>query len=385
MEPLARLDSNSILAEDIFLEIFDQEDEIMKARMILSLTDRAAELGVKKKFEELLKAYKKVDREAKQRERKKPIAMLDKWTNFEGPYNNMFCGAWIAGEDGVYAQNDSQVDAVACYHPILPVERMKNLETGINRENRWRNCILTNGERPLNSYVSQGGAINRILEVECKDNVYEDPQETAELVKKNYGMAGKRYIEALKSIGKEELQRMQKEFQKELKDDEAMQKQSLSLAILLTADKVATDYLFRDGEYITIKQAKTVLINRNDLSDNERCYRYLKDKIAMNEQKFDAENKVEQWGILEEGRAIIYNQAFKDLCKNGGFSDKAFLSWADRKGLIETQGGRMTKVKKVGGNPVRCVFLKLNENLDEDGFESVEAIEMYEQEELPFK
>ena len=49
---------------------------------------------------------------------------------------------------------------------------------------------------------------------------------------------------------------MQREFQKELKDDEAMQKQSLSLAILLTADKVATDYLFRDGEYITIKQAK---------------------------------------------------------------------------------------------------------------------------------
>ena len=130
MEPLVRLDSKSILAEDIFLEIFDQEDEIMKARMILSLTDRAAELGVKKKFEELLKAYKKVDREAKQRERKKPIAMLDKWTNFEGPYNNMFCGAWVAGEDGIFAQNDSQVETVACYHPILPIERMKNLETG---------------------------------------------------------------------------------------------------------------------------------------------------------------------------------------------------------------------------------------------------------------
>lgn len=48
MEPLARLDSKSILAEDIFLEIFDQEDEIMKARMILSLTDRAAELGVQR-------------------------------------------------------------------------------------------------------------------------------------------------------------------------------------------------------------------------------------------------------------------------------------------------------------------------------------------------
>lgn len=563
MESLARLDSNSILDEKIFLEIFDQEDEITKARMILSLTDRATELGVKKKFEELLKAYKRVDRETKQRERKKPITMLDKWTNFVGPYDNMLCGAWIAGEDGVYAQNDSQVDAVACYHPILPVERMKNLETGeeqikiaykrngrwdeiivpktmvtsaskivslsgrgisvtsenakllvrflsdvenmndshinvqystsklgwikdqfipydteivfdgdqrfrqtydsisehgnwklwqshiqklrktgrveikfmmaasfasvlvsllgglpfildlwgeteggktvslmvatsiwanpdesayigdfkttevaleakadmlnhlpvilddtsktssrirdnfegvvydlcsgkgksrsnkelgINRENRWKNCILTNGERPLNSYVSQGGAINRILEVECKDHVFVDPQETAELVKKHYGLAGKRYIEILKKLGVDEIRRIQKEFQAKLHDDEAMQKQSMSLAILLTADKIATDYLFKDGEYITLEEAKGVLINRNDLSDNERCYRYLQDKIAMNHQRFDAETKVEKWGILENGYAIIYNQAFKELCKSGGFSDKAFLS-----------------------------------------------------------
>lgn len=260
-----------------------------------------------------------------------------------------------------------------------------NKELGITRENRWKNCILTNGERPLNSYVSQGGAINRILEVECKDNVYADPQETAEIVKKNYGLAGKRYIEVLKGIGKEKLHQMQKEFMHELKDDEAMQKQSLSLSILLVADKVATDYLFRDGEYITIEQAKTVLINRNDLSDNERCYRYLQDKIAMNNQRFDMDTKVEKWGTLEKGVAIIYNQAFKELCKSGGFSDKAFLSWADRKGLIETQGGRMTKVKKVDGNPIRCVFLRLNDNIDKDGFESVETMDKYEQEELPFK
>ena len=88
---------------------------------------------------------------------------------------------------------------------------------------------------------------------------------------------------------------------------------------------------------------------------------------------------------MENGYAIIYNQAFKELCKSGGFSDKAFLSWADRQSLIETQGGRMTKVKKVEGNPVRCVFLKLNDKLDVDGFESVEDMETIEQEELPFK
>ena len=34
---------------------------------------------------------------------------------------------------------------------------------------------------------------------------------------------------------------------------------------------------------------------------------------------------------------------------------------------------------------VRLWEKKLNENLDEDGFESVETMGMYEQEELPFK
>ena len=619
MEPLIKLDKNSILGEEIFVEIFDQEDEIAKARMILSLTDRASELGVKGKFEELLRAYKKVDRENKRKEREKAITMLERWTNFDGPYDNMFCGAWLAGEDGIYAQNDSQIDSVACYHPILPVERMKNMETGeeqikiaykrnriwneiivpktmvtsaskivalsgrgisvtsenakllvrylsdvenmndshikvqystsklgwigeqfipydtdivfdgdqrfrqaydsvsahgnwklwqshilklrksgrveikfmmaasfasvlvsllgglpfivdlwgeteggktvslmvatsiwanpdesayigdfkttevaleakadmlnhlpmvlddtsktssrirdnfegivydlcsgkgksrsnkdlgINRENRWKNCILTNGERPLNSYVSQGGAINRILEVECGEHVFKDPQETAETVKKNYGLAGKRYIEALKSLGVEEIRRIQKDFQTKLYDDEAMQKQSISLAILLTADKIATDCLFKDGQYITLEEAKSVLINKNDLSDNERCYHYLQDKIAMNGQRFDISTNAEQWGTLEDGYAIIYNQAFKELCKNGGFSDKAFLSWADRKNLIMTQGGRLTKVTRVNGDPKRCVVLKLNENVDQDGFRKLEE---YEQEELPFK
>ena len=220
------------------------------------------------------------------------------------------------------------------------------------------------------------------MEIECGENVYENPQETAELVKKHYGLAGKRFIEVLKGISIDDLHSIQKEFQKKLYDDEAMQKQSLSLAILLTADKIATDHLFRDGRYITLAEAKTVLINKNDLSDNERCYRYLQDKIAMNNQRFDIDTKVEKWGVLEQGYAIIYNQAFKELCKSGGFSDKAFLSWADRKGLIETQGGRLTKVKKVDGNPVRCVFLRLNDNVDKDGFEPVEECEQVE---LPFK
>ncbi|MGN0352420.1 MAG: DUF927 domain-containing protein [Roseburia sp.] len=258
-----------------------------------------------------------------------------------------------------------------------------NKELGINRENRWKNCILTNGERPLAGYVNQGGAINRILEVECKDHVFADPQTTAALLKQNYGFAGKRFIEIVKEIGFDSIKEIYRDFSSQLFDTDKMQKQSMSLAVVLTADKIATDYIFKDGCYISFDEAKETLIDRNSLSDNERCYRYLLDKIAMNQTRFDMQTGIEKWGIIENGYAVFYNQAFDDLCKSGGFSRKSFLSWADRKELLQTQAGQLTKVKKINGTSSRCVWLKLDNGIevDKDGFLQISEDE---QEKLPF-
>lgn len=49
--------------------------------------------------------------------------------------------------------------------------------------------------------------------------------------------------------------------------------------------------------------------------------------------------------------------------------------------MIQTQAGRQTKVKKINGTSARCVWIKLDEDIDADGFKPVDD----EQEELPFK
>ncbi|MDD6571129.1 MAG: DUF927 domain-containing protein [Thermoflexaceae bacterium] len=255
-----------------------------------------------------------------------------------------------------------------------------NKELGINRENRWKNVIICNGERPLNSYVNQGGAINRILEVECGEKVYSDPQKTADIVKKNYGFAGRKFVEVVRNLGADKIREIQNSFQKQLFNIEKMEKQSISLSIVLTADKIATDYIFQDGQYISLDDAKTVLIDRNELSDNERCYRFIQDKVGMNNQRFDSDTKCEKWGTIEHGYAVFYNSAFDQICKDGGFSKKSFLSWADKKGLLQTQGGRLNKVKRIDGNLIRCIFLKLNDEENEYGF-----MEVDEQLQLPFE
>ncbi|GLB30111.1 hypothetical protein LAD12857_20340 [Lacrimispora amygdalina] len=261
-----------------------------------------------------------------------------------------------------------------------------NKDLGLNHESHWKNCILTNGERPLNSYVTQGGAINRILELECGPRVFQDVAKTLEIIKENYGHAGHEFIDAIKEIGWNEIKKMQKNFLQQLADDEKMQKQSLSLSIILTADKIATDYLFKDGEYIDLEDAKEVLVDRNELSDNERCYQFILDKVAMNPARFDLQiENIEKWGVIENGYAIIYTTAFTALCKEGGFSRTSFLSWANRKDLIqaESSGKKMDKIKSFKGNKVRCVFLKLNDDADKDGFVKVDQAENG-QEELPF-
>ena len=259
-----------------------------------------------------------------------------------------------------------------------------NKELGINRENRWKNCIITNGERPLNSYVSQGGAINRILELECSQKIYDDPQRTAEILKKNYGFAGRVFVDVIKDMDKTELRNIQKGFMNRLMDSDKMQKQAMSLSIILTADKIATESIFKDGVYISLDEAKETLTDYSDVSDNQRCYEYILGMIAMNQTRFDAATACEKWGILENGYAVIYNPAFDRICEGGGFSKKAFLSWADRHGKIQTQAGQYTKQKKIEGKNFRCVFLKLDDGIevDKDGFMQISEDE---QEELPFK
>lgn len=258
-----------------------------------------------------------------------------------------------------------------------------NKDIGINRESRWKNCIITNGEKPLTSYVNQGGAMNRILEISCDGYIFEDPRLTASVAKSNYGYAGRDFIKILKEIGVEGLMEIQKGFLDKFDNDEKMQKQSLSLSIVLTADKIATDYIFKDGEYIDIEEAKQVLIDKNELSDNERCYRFLLDRVVANKGRFDPRNEnIEQWGVIEDNYVLMISTALSRLCKEEGYSRLSFLKWANDKGLIQGNSGRYDFTKKINGICVKYVKIKI---LDDNEFlnDFIDASEEYK-DNIPF-
>lgn len=233
---------------------------------------------------------------------------------------------------------------------------------GVQREGRWRNTFLSTGENPLTGYADQGGALNRVLEIECGEKVFENPHETAETVKRNYGFAGREFIDIIKGMGFERVQATFSQVQDELRKitTDKMQKQIMSLATLLTADRIATDKLFMDDEYIPLVEAIKWLLDREEVSDNQRCYEYIMSKVDQNPNRFDSACNTEQWGIIEDGYVYFYTAAIGDLCKEYRRSLQSFIKWADHQNiLVKGNDNKNALVKKINGKAVRCYCIRL--------------------------
>jgi hypothetical protein len=636
LQEIASLTADTILGDEVLCEVMEQQDEIFRARLLLTLTDRADELGVKVKFTKLVAAYKK-EKQKFDKGQQSP-GSLERTTEFDSDYGEMRCGNWIANDNGIRTFGPFGGEILACYHPIIPVQRLINAEThrekiklaykkgsqwkdiiidkgmiasanrivgladygisvtsenarnlvrylsdienynmerievqvstgklgwiekefmpygkgiifdnenrfkdtydsiheqgsfdiwmatakkirisdrfepkiyiagalasvlveplnalpfvlnlwgdagkgktvaimlaasvwanpwgndyitdpkstvtalelrldflnnlpmliddmaqlkdkysgdfselvymlcsgkgkdranvtlGLNKSTTWRNVILTNGEHSLVTETMQGGAINRIIDVRMEEGyIFENGNQVVEIIKNNYGFAGRMFIDVIEQIGIDQVKTIQQEFLKKIADRakelevEKEEKQSLPMSILLTADKIATDYIFEDGIYLDFNSCVDLLKNKGEVSENERAYEFILSEVAINMNKFKpdmmGEYRNEVWGAIEGGYLIIINNAFNKICERGNFSSKSFLAWAGKQDLLDTQSGKNTKTKRLNGTVSRCIFLKLLSDADTNLNRQIEIPEEFmevpedEQGELPF-
>lgn len=54
-------------------------------------------------------------------------------TDFTGQVLELDCGGWTATDTGIYGTDKVGFEVVACYHPIMPVQRLVNIDTGIHK------------------------------------------------------------------------------------------------------------------------------------------------------------------------------------------------------------------------------------------------------------
>ena len=146
MKPLNSYDKKGILAEEVFVEIFEQEDAIRRAQMLLSFQDRAKELGVKGQFDTMVKAFEKAEKETQQKQRQSQT-LIENWTNFTGKYDSMKCGSWLAADNGIRTFNkDYSNEVIVCTIQSCRSEGCGTWRQGKNRSG-WRINVITAGQR----------------------------------------------------------------------------------------------------------------------------------------------------------------------------------------------------------------------------------------------
>lgn len=242
---------------------------------------------------------------------------------------------------------------------------------GLQRMQTWRNCIITTGEMPISNSNSGGGAVNRILEIDCQDEkLFNNPREVAMLLQSNYGFAGKRFVDALQEQEvMDNVKNKYAEFSKQLAEGASTEKQIMSAALLLAADWMVEKLIFKDGITLSITDIEQFLTSKYDVDQNARAYEWLFDFIASNPVRFcgTGDNNGECWGCLDDNFAYIIKPIFDSKMQDAGFNPISFLSWAKRRGKIECDSeGRHTKSKWVNGNRPRCVWLKRKECDEKD-------------------
>lgn len=238
---------------------------------------------------------------------------------------------------------------------------------GLRKQLRWKNVILSNGEHPIVKGLSGGGAANRVIEIESAEPIYSDLVGLCDIIKANYGHAGREVVEWLQD-GKnlEKVKEIQKNYYETLREGNATDKQIASASAILAADNIVTELIFQDDMCLTVEDITQVLLSRSEMDANRRTCEWLLDYVSSNRLHFDADAKTEIWGEIEGETIWFIRSVFERELKSHGQDPKSFLSWAKQKDVIECESGRRDKVKRVSGTTLvtRCVVIKVQKILD---------------------
>ncbi len=233
----------------------------------------------------------------------------------------------------------------------------------------WSCCFLTTGESPLTSISAGAGAVNRVIDIECSAGsaVLTDGQRISGSLKRNYGWAGRQFVEKMYASEKTQdiIREMYQENFRDLCAGDSTEKQAMAAAAIITADQMATAWIFKDDMELTVQDIQKFLASREAVSAGRRAYDWLCDWVASNVNHFNTDESVAQgevYGAIDDDVAWINKGVFDRELQLAGFSPAATKSFLKTSRLIEvrTDGRGYTKTKKIGRVPTDCIVLRLN-------------------------
>lgn len=228
---------------------------------------------------------------------------------------------------------------------------------GIDAAPTWSCCFLTTGESPIVNGSAGAGAVNRVIDIECTAGsaVIKDGPKIANALKQNYGFADEVFVSKLYDC--QEVQAVVREiysdYYKQLCQGNSTEKQAMAAAAILTADYLATHWIFNDdGLGLTVDDIRRFLATREAVSLGIRAYDYMCDWVATNINHFNSDMSPaigETYGTLDNNIAYVIPTVFRTTLQEAGYSAQGALSYMRSKKLIDVgKADEFTKVVRFG-------------------------------------
>ena len=254
---------------------------------------------------------------------------------------------------------------------------------GIELLKEWNCCFLFTGEEPITKATSGGGVKNRVIEVEATEKVIADGNYVSNFVRKNYGFAGKEFINNLPK--QEELQTRYREiFQDILKNTDTTDKQAMAMATILLADEISTKLIFND-EKLIIEDVSNWLTSTKDVDVSTRAYEWTMNWISQNINKFKENESGEIWGkyIEDQDICLVNKSLYAEALNKAGFDFTAVIrNFADRNQIERNSQGKFTHFTKAFG--IKGAYIKFRLEPEKSDIAYEENYEQQEMEDLPF-
>lgn len=255
------------------------------------------------------------------------------------------------------------------------VGRTRGKKTGgVEMTPTWDCCFLTTGEDPIISGSAGGGAVNRVIEIECftGQKVIEDGPRISASLKRNFGWAGRKFVESLYSSEEmlEHVRKVYREYYEGLNKSGSTDKQSLAAAAILTADELATAWIFDDDMDLTVSEIAEFLASRESVSAGARAYEWILDWISENQNHFywgGNEPVGSTYGMYDDDFAYINPKSIRDALNDAGFNYKSTMSYLRTKGLLLARSSNeFTKSKRFpDGTNTGKLWIRLRNEADE--------------------
>ena len=265
----------------------------------------------------------------------------------------------------------------------------------IDKVQTWAMAIITTGEEPITNQTSGGGAKNRVLDIYCKDHIFNNATNVYRTCHANYGWAGKDYIEKLiqyvKDFTIKPIQAIYDTLFNSLMKSSPTEKQAMAATMVALGYTLMNLFIFNKTENESIQigldfvnQIRPMLISITDINNIDNTYEDMLGFVEQNKFRFvfnrngseynPADNKLEIWGRINTRQVCIANSVVQKFCIEKNISYKKLTKALLDRNLVE---GRVlpsgsieaTKPVRINGTAIRCICLKV---LPENELEPIE-------------